>query len=60
MLFRSLGTVGGALSQLLAGKMFDLYGVAGMFGMIACMYLIFAIAVQFAPETYGKSIEEGV
>lgn len=54
----ALGTVGGALSQLLAGKMFDLHGVAGMFGMIAAMYAIFALAVQFAPETYGKSIEE--
>jgi putative MFS transporter len=54
----ALGTVGGALSQLLAGKMFDLHGVAGMFGMIAAMYGIFALAVQFAPETYGKSIEE--
>jgi putative MFS transporter len=55
----ALGTVGGALSQVLAGKMFDLHGVAGMFGMIATMYLIFAIAVQFAPETFGKSIEAG-
>jgi putative MFS transporter len=54
----ALGTVGGALSQLLAGKMFDLHGVAGMFGMIAAMYAIFALAVQFAPETFGKSIEE--
>lgn len=55
----ALGTVGGALSQVLAGKMFDLHGVAGMFGMIATMYLIFAIAVQFAPETFCKSIEAG-
>jgi putative MFS transporter len=23
------------------------------------MYFIFAIAVQFAPETFGRSIEEG-
>lgn len=53
----ALGTVGGALSQVLAGKMFDLYGVGGMFGMIAAMYLVFAVAVQFAPETFGKSIE---
>ncbi len=54
----ALGTIGGAMSQLLAGKMFDLYGVAGMFGMIAAMYVLFAIAVQFAPETFGRSIEE--
>lgn len=54
----ALGTIGGALMQMVAGKMFDLYGAAGMFGMIACMYLIFAVSVQFAPETYGKSIED--
>ncbi|HEY3049963.1 MAG TPA: MFS transporter, partial [Polaromonas sp.] len=54
----ALGTVGGALTQLLAGRMFDLYGVTGMFGLIAGMYLIFAVAVQFAPETFGKSIED--
>lgn len=55
----ALGTIGGAMSQVLAGKMFDLYGVAGMFAMIAAMYVLFAIAVQFAPETFGRSIEEG-
>ncbi|MDB5731912.1 MAG: major facilitator superfamily 1 [Variovorax sp.] len=55
----ALGTVGGALSQLLAAKVFDLHGVAGMFGMIAAMYAVFAIAIQFAPETFGKSIEIG-
>ncbi|MBF5005200.1 MFS transporter [Diaphorobacter sp. NR2-3-3-1] len=54
----ALGTVGGALSQMLAGKIFDLHGVAGMFTMIAVMYAIFAVAVQFAPETFGKSIEQ--
>lgn len=54
----ALGTIGGAMSQVLAGKMFDLYGVAGMFGMSAAMYVLFAIAVQFAPETFGRSIEE--
>ena len=55
----ALGTIGGAMSQVLAGRMFDLHGVSGMFGMIAAMYFIFAIAVQFAPETFGRSIEEG-
>lgn len=54
----ALGTIGGALTQMLAGKMFDLYGVVGMFGLIASMYAIFAVAVQFAPETYGQSIED--
>ncbi|XAH22964.1 MFS transporter [Xylophilus sp. GW821-FHT01B05] len=55
----ALGTVGGALSQLLAAKLFDLHGVAGMFSMIAAMYVVFAVAIRFAPETFGQSIEAG-
>lgn len=54
----ALGTVGGAMSQVLAGRMFDQFGASGMFTMIAAMYAIFALAVQFAPETFGRSIEE--
>lgn len=54
----ALGTIGGALMQIPAGKMFDLHGVAGMFGMVAVMYVIFALAVQFAPETFDRSIED--
>ena len=47
----------GAWMPLLAGRVFDVAGVAGMFTMMAGMYAIFAIAVQFAPETFGKSME---
>ncbi|MFG1184273.1 MFS transporter [Xanthobacter aminoxidans] len=53
----ALGTMAGAWMPLLAGRVFDMAGVAGMFTMMAGMYAIFAIAVQFAPETFGKSME---
>lgn len=54
----ALGTLGGSASQVLAGQMFDRFGASGMFSMIAAMYAIFAVAVQFAPETFGRSIED--
>lgn len=53
----ALGTMAGAWTPLLAGRVFDSADIAGMFTMMAGMYIIFAIAVQFAPETFGKSME---
>ena len=55
----ALGTMGGAWTPLLAGVLLDRAGAAGMFTLMAAMYAIFAIAVQFAPETFGKSMEDG-
>lgn len=53
----ALGTMAGALMPLVAGKVFDAAGVAGMFTLMAGMYVVFAVAIQFVPETFGKSIE---
>ncbi len=53
----ALGTMAGAWMPLVAGWVFGLGGTAGMFSLMAGMYAIFAIAVQFAPETFGRSIE---
>jgi putative MFS transporter len=49
------GTAAGAFMPLAAGRLFDSFGLAGVFGMIAAMYVIFIVSVQSAPETYGKS-----
>lgn len=38
-------------------KVFDGPGIPGMFGMIAVMYLIFAVSLFTVPETFGKSME---
>ncbi|MFG1302343.1 MFS transporter [Xanthobacter sp. V3C-3] len=53
----ALGTMAGAWMPLVAGRVFDAAGIAGMFSLMAAMYAIFAIAVQLAPETFGKSME---
>ncbi len=53
----ALGTMAGAWMPLVAGRVFEMGGTAGMFSLMAGMYAIFAVAVQFAPETFGRSIE---
>ena len=40
---------------LVAGRLFDAFGLAGVFGLAAAMYAIFIISVQSVPETYGQS-----
>lgn len=49
------GTAAGALMPLVAGRLFDAVGIAGVFGMVAAMYAIFTLSVQSVPETYGQS-----
>ncbi|QHE94237.1 MFS transporter [Pandoraea fibrosis] len=53
----ALGTLAGAAMPLVAGRVFDQYGIGGMFGMMAAMYAVFALALTFAPETFGKPID---
>jgi MFS family permease len=49
------GTAAGAFMPLVAGRLLDGFGIAGVFGMVAVMYAIFTASVQSVPETYGKS-----
>lgn len=49
------GTAAGALMPLVAGRLFDAVGLAGVFGLAAAMYAIFIVSVQCVPETYGQS-----
>ncbi|CAB3777823.1 4-hydroxybenzoate transporter PcaK [Paraburkholderia caffeinitolerans] len=53
-LILALGTLAGALTPIVSGRVFEIYGVGGMFSMLAAMYAIFALSVQFAPETFGR------
>jgi putative MFS transporter len=55
----ALGTMAGAWMPLVAGRVFDMGGTAGMFSLMAGMYAIFAVAIQFAPETFGRSMDTG-
>lgn len=49
------GTAAGALMPLVAGRLFDAFGLPGVFGLAATMYVIFVVSVQSVPETYGQS-----
>lgn len=53
----ALGTLAGAFAPYFSGKVFDAYGMLGMFSLLAIMYLVFALAVQLAPETFGKPLD---
>jgi len=57
-LILALGTLAGALTPLVSGRVFEVYGVGGMFSMLAAMYAVFALSVQFAPETFGRPMGE--
>jgi putative MFS transporter len=52
------GTAAGAAMPLIAGRVFDAHGLAGVFGMIAAMYAIFTVSIQLAPETYGRRLDD--
>ncbi len=57
-LILAIGTLAGAIMPLLAGKLFDGFGIPGLFGLIAVMYAIFALSIQVVPETFGRSMED--
>ena len=52
------GSLSGGLFPLVAGAVFDLYGLVGMFSVLAALFVVIAIAIQFPPETFGKPMEE--
>src|SRR5690625_4605470 len=54
----ALGSLAGGLMPLVAGRVFDVTGIAGMFTLMASLYVIFAVAVQFCPETLNRPMEE--
>lgn len=49
------GTAAGAFMPLVAGRLFDAFGLVGVFGLAAAMYAVFVVSVQSVPETYGQS-----
>ncbi|CAE6789178.1 putative metabolite transport protein CsbC [Paraburkholderia nemoris] len=51
------GTLAGAIMPLVSGRLFDTYGMVGVFGLIAIMYTIFAGCALLGPETFGRSLE---
>jgi putative MFS transporter len=53
-----IGNVSGAVMPLLAVALFATGGLAGIFVMLAIMYVILGVSAIFAPETYRRSLEE--
>ncbi|MFE6995564.1 MFS transporter [Microbacterium sp. NPDC057659] len=52
------GNIAGALVPLIGAIVYEIGGVTALFTMIAAMYVISAIVVRFAPETFGLDLEE--
>ena len=52
-----IGNVAGAVMPFAALFFFDRAGVAGVFMMIAVMYVLLVVAARFGPETFGKPLE---
>jgi MFS family permease len=52
------GSAAGSLVPPISGALFDKFGMIGVFGLAAVMYLVFALCIQFGPETYGRSMED--
>ncbi len=52
------GNIAGALVPLGAAAVLDAAGTTGLFTLIAVMYVISAIVIRFAPETFGRALED--
>lgn len=54
----ALGSLSGGLFPLIAGAVLDSSGVGAMFAMLAGLFAVCAIAVQFPQETVGQPMPE--
>ncbi|HEV7247782.1 MAG TPA: MFS transporter [Shinella sp.] len=52
------GSAAGSFVPTISGALFDHYGMAGVFGLAAAMYAVFAVCIRLGPETYGMSMED--
>jgi putative MFS transporter len=54
----ALGSLSGGLFPLIAGAVLDSSGVGAMFAMLAGLFIVCGIAVQFPKETFGQPMPE--
>ncbi|MFT3777494.1 MAG: MFS transporter [Ottowia sp.] len=54
----AVGSLSGGLFPMIAGRIFDAYGLASMFAMLACLFLVIGLVIQFIRETLGQPLEE--
>lgn len=57
-LILATGSAAGSFVPIISGYLFDHHGMLGVFGLAAAMYAVFAVCIQFGPETYGMSMED--
>ncbi|KAA9165888.1 MFS transporter [Amycolatopsis acidicola] len=53
-----IGNVSGAVMPLLAVALFAAGGIAGVFVMLAAMYVVLGVSAVCAPETHNRSLED--
>ena len=54
----AVGSLSGGLFPVIAGKVFDAHGLGSMFSILACLFVIIGVTIQFIPETFGMAMEE--
>lgn len=54
----AVGSLSGGLFPVIAGKVFDAYGLGSMFAILACLFVVIGVVIHFIPETLGKPMEE--
>lgn len=54
----AVGSLSGGLFPMIAGKVFDTYGLGSMFAILACLFLVIGLVIHLIPETLGKPLEE--
>lgn len=57
-LILATGSAAGSFVPIISGYLFDHHGMLGVFSLAAAMYAVFAVCIQFGPETYGMSMED--
>lgn len=54
----AVGSLSGGLFPVLAGYVFDAYGLGAMFAILAVLFVTIGVSIQFIKETFGQPMEE--
>ncbi len=54
----AVGSLSGGLFPVLAGYVFDAHGLGSMFAILAALFVMIGVSIQFIRETYGQPMEE--
>lgn len=54
----AIGSLSGGLFPMIAGNIFDAYGLGIMFATLMCLFIVIGVIIHFIPETRGRPLEE--